>query len=204
MWELLESIENSGWAVAIRESPSGMGYVTVLALHTFGMAFLVGLSAAFAARVLGVFPELPLGPFKKFSPLIYLGFWLNAATGVILTALSARSFFTNVDYYIKMAAIACALVTLWALRKEAFGDPALAGTKPAPVKAKVLAGAMILFWGIAVTAGRLTAYSGFVRRETSIAVFIVTVLLLVGYFIVRAASPTKAAHQAEVRTSANY
>ena len=60
MQEFLESIENSGFASYIRETPSVLGYSTVLAMHTFGMAFLVGLSGVIALRVLGVVPELPL------------------------------------------------------------------------------------------------------------------------------------------------
>src|SRR3954467_9594795 len=110
MWEFLDSIENSGFASYIRETPSVLGYSTILALHTFGMAFLVGLSGVIALRVLGVFPELPLKPLARFFPLILAGFWLNAATGVVLTMLAVRSLAVNPDFYIKLAAIVCAIV----------------------------------------------------------------------------------------------
>ena len=53
MQELFESIENSAFSTYIRETPNVLGYSTVLALHTFGMAFLVGLSGVIALRVLG-------------------------------------------------------------------------------------------------------------------------------------------------------
>src|SRR3954471_4614679 len=99
MQEFLESIENSGFSSYIRETPSVLGYSTVLALHTFGMAFLVGLSGVMALRVLGVVPELPLKPLKSLQPLIVLGFWVNAITGIVLTSLAIRSLLSNWDFY---------------------------------------------------------------------------------------------------------
>src|SRR5215813_3617692 len=116
MWDLLESIENSGFASYIRETPSWPAYSTVLALHTFGMAFLVGLSGVIALRVLGVVRELPLDPLKKLQPVIIIGFWVNATTGIILTTLAIRSLLTNWDYYLKLVAIAFALVSLVKMR----------------------------------------------------------------------------------------
>ncbi len=89
MQEFLESIENSGFATYIRETPSVLGYSTILALHTFGMAFLVGLSGVIALRVLGIVPELPLKPLKSLLPIVIVGFWLNAVTGVVLTTLAS-------------------------------------------------------------------------------------------------------------------
>ena len=204
MWEFLESIENSGFSTWVRETPTVLGYSTVLALHTFGMAFLVGLSGAIALRVLGIAPELPLAPLKKFFPLIVAGFWLNAATGVVLTSLAARSFLSNPDFYIKLTAIAFAIVTLQALRTTVFGEPANRGATPK--KAKILAGAMLTFWAIAVTAGRLTAYSGFVRRETAVAVSVLLLVLLALRFVaLRIASLMRPARhaRAQISTSTN-
>jgi hypothetical protein len=84
MWEFLDAIENSGFSSYIRETPSVLGYSTILALHTFGMAFLVGLSGVIALRVLGAVPQLPLTPLRSLQPIIVAGFWLNAITGLIL------------------------------------------------------------------------------------------------------------------------
>jgi hypothetical protein len=72
------------------------------------MAFLVGLTAMIALRGLGFARGLPLAPMERFFPLIIVGFWVNAVTGVILTMLAARSFFANPDFYIKLVAIAFA------------------------------------------------------------------------------------------------
>src|SRR5262249_34417949 len=160
MWQFLETIENSGFATWVRETPTVFGYSTVLALHTFGMAFLVGLSGVLAARVLGIARDLPVAPLEKFFPLIVPGFWVNAATGVVLTSLAARSLLANPDFYIKLIAIVCAIVCLRRLKDYAFGNAAELG---ATGTGKAWASAMLIFWGIAILAGRLTAYSNFVR-----------------------------------------
>ena len=68
MWELLEAIENTGFATWVREAPTVLAYSTVLACHTFGMAFLVGLSGMIALRALGFARALPLAPMGKFFP----------------------------------------------------------------------------------------------------------------------------------------
>lgn len=178
MWQFLESIENSGFSTFVRETPSVLAYPTVLALHTFGMAFLVGLSGVIAVRVLGVAPALPLPPLARFFPLIMAGFWVNAATGVILTALAAQSMLSNPDFYIKLGAIGAALVCLGQLRHHAFGKAGNGATGAVPSKGRVWAGAMLTFWGIAVLAGRLTAYESDVRRQAAVAVVIAVLVLL--------------------------
>ncbi len=178
MWDVLESIENSGFASYIRETPSVLGYSTVLALHTFGMAFLVGLSGVIGLRVLGIVPELPLTPLKKLMPMIIVGFWVNAVTGVILTTLAIRSLLTNWDFYVKLAAIAVALVSLTKMRHAAFANPAAPDDAPASASARRWAKAMLFFWGLAVLGGRLTAYANNIRYQTAAAVAVAVALLL--------------------------
>jgi hypothetical protein len=182
MWHLLELIEESGFATWVRETPSVFGYSTVLALHTFGMAFLVGLSGAIAARVLGIAPSLPIGPLEEFFPLIIAGFWVNAVTGVVLTTLAARSLLSNPDFYIKLVAIVGAIVCLRRLRTYAFGGGSGPGSDPSTGKA--WARAMLACWAVAILAGRLTAYTNFVRTRTAIAVGVAIVALFAIRYVV--------------------
>ena len=179
MQEFLESIENSGFASYIRETPSVLGYSTVLALHTFGMAFLVGLSGVIALRVLGVVPELPLKPLKKLMPMIILGFWVNAITGVVLTTLAIRSLLANWDFYVKLAAIVVAIVALTKMRHYAFGDENVRDDADASADAKRWAKVMLFFWGLAVLGGRLTAYATYIRIQSAAAVVVAAIVLLV-------------------------
>jgi len=185
MQEFLESIENSGFSTYIRETPNVLGYSTVLALHTFGMAFLVGLSGVIALRVLGVVPELPLKPLKKLMPMIIVGFWLNAITGVILLTLAIQSFLANWDFYVKLVAIAVAITSLQKMRAYAFRDPSAPDDAPASAQAKRWAKLMLFFWGLAVVGGRLTAYATYIRIQSAeaIAVAVVLLLLLARYLV---------------------
>jgi len=185
MQEFLESIENSGFASYIRETPSVLGYSTVLALHTFGMAFLVGLSGVIALRVLGIIPELPLKPLKSLMPMIIVGFWLNAITGVILMMLAIQSFLANWDFYVKLVAIAVAITSLQKMRGYAFRDAAAPDDAPASAQAKRWATLMLFFWGLAVVGGRLTAYATYIRIQSAeaIAVAVILLLLLARYLV---------------------
>jgi hypothetical protein len=191
MWEFLDSIENSGFATYVRDTPSVLGYSTVLAFHTFGMAFLVGLSGVIALRVLGVVPQLPLKPLKGLQPLIAIAFWVNAITGLILTSLAIHSLLRNWDFYVKLGAIALAIVALQKMRRYAFGDTTTPDDAAASPRARFWAAAMLLFWGLAVLGGRLTAYATNIRIETARAVLVaVVLLLLVARHLVRRANRT--------------
>lgn len=178
MQEFLESIENSGFSTYVRETAGWPAYSTVLALHTFGMAFLVGLSGVIALRVLGVIPELPLKPLKKLMPMIVAGFWVNAITGLILTSLATVSLLRNWDFYVKLAAIVVAIVALTKMRTLAFADPSAPDDTPASPGAKRWAKIMLFFWGLAVLGGRMTAYATNIRIQSAAAVVVAVVLLL--------------------------
>jgi len=45
---------------------------------------------------------------------------------------------------------------------------------------------MLVFWGIAILAGRLTAYSNFVRKQTAVAVVVATAVLVAARYVVPA------------------
>jgi len=202
MQEFLESIENSTFSSYIRETPSVLGYSTVLALHTFGMAFLVGLSGVIALRVLGIVPELPLKPLKKLMPIIIIGFWVNAITGVILTTLAIRSLLANWDFYVKLAAIVVAIVALTKMRHAAFADPNVADDTPASSDAKRWAKLMLLSWFLAVLGGRLTAYATYIRIQSAAAVAVAAILLvLLANILVRRSRSTAAARRASLATA---
>jgi|SRR5215471_6696985 len=203
MWEFLESIENSGFATYIRETPTWPAYSTVLALHTFGMAFLVGLSGVIALRVLGIVPELPLNPLKQLQPVIIIGFWVNAITGIILTTLAIRSLLTNWDFYVKLVAIAFALVSLAKMRRCAFADPNTTDDAAPSADARRWAKAMLFFWGLAVLGGRLTAYATNIRIQSAaaVAVAIVMLLLLARFLVHHARRALTTRHSIATRQS---
>lgn len=185
MWQLLESLQNTlqntGFVTWVREADTVLAYPTILAAHTFGLAFLVGLSAVIALRILGFAPGLPLAPLERFFPLIWVGFWVNAVSGVVLLSLTPADFLTNATFYIKMLGVAGAVASVRLLRTSVFSRPASLDTKPVPMKGKFLAGTALTFWAVAIVGGRLTAYSAFVQWPSVGAVVILTVVLVAGY-----------------------
>ena len=114
---------------------------------------------------------------------MWLAFWVNAVSGVVLLSLDARKFFTSPDFYIKMLAIAVAARSLRLLQTNVFRDPASLDTRPVPMKGKILAGTILTAWAVAITAGRLTAYDGFIQRQTAVAVLVLSVVILVARYI---------------------
>jgi len=40
------------------------------------------MSALVALRILGIVPKVPLIEMRRFFPVVWFGFWLNAASGV--------------------------------------------------------------------------------------------------------------------------
>lgn len=171
--ELLSFLENTELAFWFRESQSIFAYPTLLAFHTFGMAFLVGTSSAIALRLLGVASGVPLAPLEKFFPLIQGAFAVSLLSGALLLLLDMRLFLTMPTFYIKLLAIASALTILRVLRARVFSGPA-------PSDEPVLAVAMLLCWVIAITAGRMTAYLPENGWATGAAVIVLAVVLLAG------------------------
>jgi len=159
MMNVLTSIQQSGFCSWVRESESIFSYSGILLLHTVGMAFVVGVNACIDLRVLGFAPAVRLSGLEKFFPMLWFGFWLNAITGTILLAIDIVNKLENVDFYVKMAFIALALINLRMLRTGVFRDPSIDKIPPSS-KAKLLAVTSLVFWLGAITSGRLLAYVG--------------------------------------------
>jgi hypothetical protein len=159
MWELLNSIEHSGFPTWVRESPSVFAFPTVLLLHTIGMGVVVGIIGGIDLRILGLAPALPLAPMERYYPVAWAGFWTNAVTGTILVMQDATTVFSSWDFYVKMTFIALAVINVVVLKKRVFADP-LIDKMPQSTNTKILAVTSIFFWLGAITAGRLMAYVG--------------------------------------------
>ncbi|PWT85788.1 MAG: hypothetical protein C5B57_02335 [Blastocatellia bacterium] len=142
------------WA---RESDSVWGYPTILFLHTFGLSLLVGFTAALDCRVLGFAEHLPLAPLERFFRFIWIGFWINAISGVALLIMTPTKLF-NPAFAWKMAFIGLGVVNTLYLRRLAFRNPS--STIGVTATAKALAATSLVVWGGAITAGRLMAYVG--------------------------------------------
>src|SRR5262249_187853 len=157
MMHLLLRVEQSGISQWIRSTDSIFGYYGILTVHAIGMGIVVGVSTCVNLRILGFAPALPLGPLEQFLPVLWLGFWMNAASGTILLATDATHKLANPDFYVKMIFIALALGCLQLLKARVFRDPHV-DEAPASTKARILALASLACWLGAIIAGRLLAY----------------------------------------------
>lgn len=143
----LEATALSQWVVG---SPSLFAFPGILCVHAVGMALAVGVSVAFDLRVLGVTRGMPLDQMRTFLPVLWIGFWLNLASGVLLLIGYPTKALTNPVFYLKIALIAVAMGLMVKLSRPADLPEALQ---------RRLAILSLLCWASAITAGRLLAYT---------------------------------------------
>ena len=154
----VESTALSQWVVG---SPSMFAFPGILVLHAIGMGFAVGISAALNLRILGVAPQVPLKEMRRFLPVLWAGFWLNAVSGVLLLIGYPTKALTNPVFYLKLTLIAVAMTLLVRISRKVFPDEP-ASTAPdselLPTLRR-LAITSLACWAGAITAGRLLAYT---------------------------------------------
>jgi hypothetical protein len=154
MMEWLAAIENSGFGTWLRESPSIWAYPAVLTLHTLGLGVLVGGNAVLDLRLLGWGRGVPLASLEKLFPVMWVGFWVNALSGVALFVADATTKGTTRVFMAKLAIIAVGVIVLMALRRTVYGrgDAAESST------ARLLAAVSLVLWFLAIVTGRYMAY----------------------------------------------
>jgi hypothetical protein len=156
--EFFNTIEQSGLSTWLRESESIFSFYFILVCHTLGLALLVGMNSAVDLLLLGVASDIPLKPLKRFFPIMWLGFYVNAISGVFLVIAYPTKAFTNPVFYIKLTLIALAVTTLWAIQNRVFGDASLSEAAMV-AKGRTMAKLSLALWFGAITAGRLLAYT---------------------------------------------
>ena len=150
-------LETTSIGTWVRESPSLWAYPTVLFLHSVGLASLVGINAAVDLRVLGFAKSIPLKPLAQLIPLMWIGFGVNAVSGLMLILASASTLLMNPTFWVKMFFVTAAVVTIWLLDKRVFTH---VDEEALPIESKVLAGVSLFCWTAAMVSGRLIAYLG--------------------------------------------
>ena len=156
--EFLAWLEGSAFATWVRESESLWAYPTILTVHTVGLSFLVGANAALDLRMLGFAPGVPIAPLGILFRVMWLGFALNAASGVALFMADATTKASQPVFFVKLALIALGLLNIRLLRRHLSRNAAQLGSGSVPIGGRVLAGTSLALWAGAITAGRLMAY----------------------------------------------
>jgi hypothetical protein len=146
-------LESSAFSIWMRESPSMFAFPGILAAHTVGLAFVAGLNGALDLRVLGVARSISPASFGRFLPFMWFGLWVNVLSGVALLAAYPTKALTNPVFYLKLGAIAAALLMLGPILRKA----QVPGPRGSTIK--LLAAASLAAWATAIVAGRLLAYT---------------------------------------------
>jgi hypothetical protein len=159
---MIEAIENSAYAVWVRESPSIFAYTSILSLHAIGLAVIVGINWLVALRLLGYVRGIPVQSLRGLFPWMYVGFTVNAFSGLSLLAANLTNDLNNWVFLAKLVFIVFAMVNLELMRARVFGRVG-GGVEATPPQARTFAILSIVFWLLVIIAGRFTAYPNFVE-----------------------------------------
>jgi len=152
--DLLSSIEGSTLAAWVRESPSIWAYATILTLHTVGLAIVVGANVVVDLRLLGWAKGIPTESLRALFPIMWSGFAINFASGVLLFMADATTKSGQRVFYVKLACLTLALLAARTISKR-LRQP---DGEAVPGDLRALAAVSLLLWAGAIVAGRLMAY----------------------------------------------
>ena len=155
---IFKAIEETGLSIWIRESDSVFSFWFILSMHAIGMGLLVGASVLIGLRILGFAPDLPLAPLERFYRFIWVGFWIQAVSGIFLLIGYPTKSLTNPLFYVKLTLIGLAMASMQMLRNRVFADSSLSESAMM-AKGRVFAVSSLIFWVGVITAGRLLAYT---------------------------------------------
>lgn len=154
---LFAAVESSALSRWMREAPTLWAFPFILILHTWGLAFVVGANVAIDVRVLGLARAVPALALGRYFTIMWVGFWVNAVSGVALLIAYPTKALTNPLFYLKLALIAVALVTAHSIQRQMRMTPV--GGAVAQWRLKVAAAVSLMCWTASIPAGRLLAYT---------------------------------------------
>ena|SRR5437762_863646 len=154
--EYLTALHDSALSTWIREAETVWAFPTILTVHTLGMMLLVGCAWVVDLRLLGVGRTIPIGPLRPLFRLMWIAFWINLATGVLLFIADPERKATSLLFGMKMLLIIINLPMLTRLERAVYGGTA----EPTVVSGgtKQLAAASAMLWAGTIFTGRLLGY----------------------------------------------
>jgi len=157
MMQLFASIEQLALSVWVRESPSLLAFPFILFLHTLGLAMLAGINIGLAFWLLAR-RTVPSFDLVSVYRVMWLGFGINLASGLVLLAAYPAKALTNWVFFVKLTLVGLAL---WVLQQTKAEIAVANGTAERAVSARArrLALLSLLFWAGTIVTGRLLAYT---------------------------------------------
>src|SRR5262249_35998233 len=112
-------IESSALSVWTRESTTSLiAYPAILSAHAVGMALAAGINAAIALRLLGAASEIPAVEMRRYAGVAWIGFAINAVSGMLLLIAYPTKALTNPMFYLKLSLIAVGLAVFVAVNRR--------------------------------------------------------------------------------------
>src|SRR5215510_12453525 len=141
MEQFLLRLQESDFGLWVSSAPTIFAYPTILMLHTVGLAMIVGPAWVLDVRLLGYGTRLPVEALRGAFRVMWIGFFINATTGIMLFISEADDKGLKWIFWLKLASIAAALIVTSRLRRTVFGE----GVAPdvAPPAARTLAKASL-------------------------------------------------------------
>lgn len=157
MLSWLAGFEQNALSVWVRESPSLFAFPFILWLHTLGLAMLAGINVGLDAWLLGR-RTVPAFDLRNLYRIMWLGFGINALSGLVLLAAYPAKALTNWVFFAKLAMVVLALAVLQRIKGE-IAITAGAAERAVGPRVRQLAWASLVLWAGTILAGRLLAYT---------------------------------------------
>jgi hypothetical protein len=162
--DVLDYLENLPLAIWVRSSPSLFAYSTVLSAHGIGLAIVLGVNTLIALRLLGIARDIPLAGLRRLYGLVWVGFFINLVSGLLLFIAEAHTMVAMVAFWGKMTFVALGMVVAELLKRLYFTDIASVQAGVVTRVGRNLAILSLVCWYLALIFGRLTAYPDMVSR----------------------------------------
>jgi len=159
MSTFLDSLESSAIGTWVTQSPAG--FYILLAFHAVGMAMVVGVMMVVSLRLLGVARNISASALPKLVNFSWVGFFINAVSGICLFIGEANKMFNNWSFRWKIFFVAVGMISTYIMSRTIL-KPAAAGdiSKLNSQSAKFQAIFLMLVWVGVICAGRWIAYIG--------------------------------------------
>ena len=135
-----------------------LGFPTLIALHSVGMAVVVGLSLMVALRLTGIITGINGQLVPKLLTIAVWGFVLNFLTGLAIFITRGPEYISSYIFLIKMLLVIISATILFWLRQRLKHNELTTEGFVADRVARNMSVIATVTWFGAVVAGRLIAY----------------------------------------------
>jgi hypothetical protein len=161
---VLDYLQNLALADWVRTSPSLFAYTGVLTAHAVGLAIVVGVNTIIALRLLGVAPGIPLAGLRRLYGIVWVGFFINLMSGLMLFIAEAHTMAAMMVFWAKLTLVAVGMIVAELIKRLYFTDVASVEAGIVTRVGRNLAIVSLACWYLALIVGRLTGYPDMVNH----------------------------------------